>query len=476
MDARRNLILAAAGLALAGCATVPEDGGLGAANALVGKRVPQAATRAWTDAERARVAATVRERLAAPLQAEDAAAIAILNTAALQAQFAELGIAEADLVPAGRLRNPGFTYTRLKRGSEREIERSFTFDLVGLVTMPWRLEAERAMAEGARYRTAMAIVRAADEARAAWVEAVAAAELAAYAARVNDAAAAGAELAREMARAGNFNRLAQSREHLFHAEAVANLARSRHAAAAARERLARALGLWGEDLGLLTLPQRLPDPPDAAREIADAQATAVAQRLDVQAARGDVDATVKSLGLPRVTRFVNVLHLGYERNHLSELTEDGRLYAPRQTGYELELEIPIFDWGDAKAARAEAVYRQSASRLAEVAVRARSEVREAYSAYRTAHDLARHYRAEIVPLRNRIAEENLLRYNGMLIGVFELLADARSQVAAVMAAIEANRDFWIAQANLETALATGSPAGGVAMKSNAPAAAPPGGH
>ena len=72
---------------------------------------------------------------------------------------------------------------------------------------------------------------------------------------------------------------------------------------------------------------------------------------------------------------------------------------------------------------------QAVHRTAEVAVNARSEVREAYSAYRTAYDLARHYRDEVVPLRKRISDENLLRYNGMLIGVFELLADAREQVA-----------------------------------------------
>ena len=74
---------------------------------------------------------------------------------------------------------------------------------------------------------------------------------------------------------------------------------------------------------------------------------------------------------------------------------------------------------------------QAVNRTVEAAVEARSEVREAYSAYRTSFDLAKHYRDEIVPLRKRISEENLLRYNGMLISVFELLADSREQVAAV---------------------------------------------
>ena len=94
---------------------------------------------------------------------------------------------------------------------------------------------------------------------------------------------------------------------------------------------------------------------------------------------------------------------------------------------------------------------------AEVAVNARSEVREAYSAYRTSYDLAKHYRDEVVPLRKRISEENLLRYNGMLISVFELLTDAREQVAGVTGYIQALRDFWVADTNLQTALTGRSP-------------------
>ena len=103
-------------------------------------------------------------------------------------------------------------------------------------------------------------------------------------------------------------------------------------------------------------------------------------------------------------------------------------------------------------ARAEAIYMQAVNRGAETVVNARSQVREAYLAYRGSFDVARHYRDEIVPLHKRIADETLLRYNGMLIGVFELLADARTQIASVNASIDALRDFWLAQADLEMAL------------------------
>ncbi|MGN6703965.1 MAG: TolC family protein, partial [Burkholderiaceae bacterium] len=111
-----------------------------------------------------------------------------------------------------------------------------------------------------------------------------------------------------------------------------------------------------------------------------------------------------------------------------------------------------FDWGTAKVAKAESLYMAAVHRTAGIAVRARSEAREAYSRYRTAYDVAKHYRDEVVPLRRKISDEVLLRYNGMLTGVFELLADAREQAQAVRAAIDAQRDFWVAQTDLQAAI------------------------
>ena len=170
----------------------------------------------------------------------------------------------------------------------------------------------------------------------------------------------------------------------------------------------------------------------------------MAQRLDVQGAKLAAEQTAKNLGLTKTTRFINVLELGVVRNSSNE--------APTQRGWEIGVELPLFDWGGARVARAEAVYMQAVDRAAETAINARSEVREAYGAYRSAYDIARHQRDELVPLRKLIAEENVLRYNGMLIGVFELLADARLQIASVNGYIESLRDFWIAQADLEMAL------------------------
>jgi outer membrane protein TolC len=226
------------------------------------------------------------------------------------------------------------------------------------------------------------------------------------------------------------------------------------------------MGLWGDDLGF-QLPERLPDLPKSVREGEDLETQAIAHRLDVQGARSDADALARSLGLTKVTRFVDLLEVGLLSN-----TETGR---PRQSGWEVEVGLPIFDFGGARVARAERLYMQAVNRAVEAAIGARSEVREAYSSYRTAFDVARHYRDEIVPLRKRISEEVLLRYNGMLMSVFELLADSREQVAAANGYIESLRDFWLAESDLQMALTGRSPGGMQPMRSAAPAGAVSGG-
>ena len=78
-------------------------------------------------------------------------------------------------------------------------------------------------------------------------------------------------------------------------------------------------------------------------------------------------------------------------------------------------------------------------------------------------------------MRETISEEVLYQYNGMLTGVFELLADGRARVGAVIAAIEAQRDLWLADAALKTAR-LGSPAPLPAMRAAAAVAESGGGH
>ncbi len=440
---KRLLALMLAATVLAGCASFSEDRGLGLAQQTAKERLGKDITWVRSEADADSVKTKVQALLGKPLSADDAVQIALYNNPGLQATYAELGISESDLVSAGRIDNPRFIFMRaINRESDVKIESLLSFGVMSLITLPMRMEAAGRRFEATRRGVTSEMLRTASETRKAWVAAVAAAQTVQYMAQVKESAEAGAELARRMARAGNFSKLSQMREHAFYADATTQLARAQQAAVSAREQLTRLMGL--PDAQAFRLPERLPDLPAAPRTEADIAKETMNERLDITAARYEAEALAATLGLTKVTRFTNVFEIGRAR------VDEGR--EPRKWGWEVAFEIPIFDFGGARVAGAEARYMQAAERIRETAVTASSEVRETYSAYRTQHDLARHYREEIVPLRKKISDQMLLRYNGMLKSVFELLADAREQVMAVNGAIEAQRDFWMAEADLQMAL------------------------
>jgi outer membrane protein TolC len=463
----RTLALAVLSAALlGGCASFSPDGGFDAIQSATRSHLQQDVVWSRDDASRSRTQARIDTLLAQPLSADDAAQIALLNNPGLQAAFNTLGIAEADWVAARRLPNPGFSIGRLARGSEVEWERSLHFSLARILTMPMRADIEQRLFEQTRRTLVLEVLRLAADTRKAWVVAVAANQHAQYQQQAMDAAEAGAELARRMAQVGNWSKLKQAREQSFYADAALAVARAQQVKGQARERLIRLMGLPNGNE--LQLPERLPGLPASLPPLQDVEQQAMDSRIDLQMTRLETEVLAKSLGLTRSTRFINVLELGIVNNGSNE--------EPQQRGYEISFELPLFDWGQTRVVQAESRYRQALERARETAVNARSEVREAYAMQQGQYAVARHLRDEVVPLKQRISEENQLRYNGMLIGVFELLADARSQIASVNAAIEAQRDFWLADADLQMAL-VGTP--GKTMMATRAAAAPAesgGGH
>jgi len=428
---------------LSGCTTVAPDGGFGSVAATARSRIGAEPRLARDDAAARELAQSVQALLGKPLGMDDAVKVAVLANPGLQASYWKVGIAQADLAQAGRLPNPAFDFKRVSNAGDIAIERTFTVGLARLLTLPLasRLEARRF--EQVKLDVAREIEQHARDTRIAWVEAVAANQALEYARQVDAAAEASAELAGRMAKVGNMSQLDLAREQLFHAETGAALARAGKAAVAAREKLTRLLGLWGKD-AQYSLPAHLPELPAAPASLEDVERLALSRRPDVQAAKLDAEATAANLGLTKTTRFVNVLDLGF--------VNETRSGAPTARGYELTLELPLFDWGGARVARAEGVYMQAMQRVAQAAIAARSEARESYLDYRSAYDVAAHYRDTVIPLRKRISKEVLLRYNGMLLSTRDLLVDSREQANAVAAYIEALKEFWTAQATLEASL------------------------
>jgi outer membrane protein TolC len=444
----RRFVAVATTLALGGCATPAIDEQFSSARALASEHSGAQLKWLTTDAARREAQAEVDRLLQQPLSADDAVRIALAHSPSLQAILFESAAASAAATQSARLPNPVFTFERLVRdaGGERElaIGRMLSFSLFDLLLWPARARMADFRQQQIRLKLGGEVLQAALDARQAWVRAVAAQQSLEYSEQVKATADASAELARRMQAVGNFSKLQRAREQAFAADAVTELARARQRAAGAREALVRTLGLDEAKARSLKLPERLPDLPAAPRDERSVMQAAIEQRLDVRIAKAELEFAAREQGLTRLTSVVDGFHVAGVRNSETGL--------PSQKGYEIEFPLPIFDFGDAARSRGQASYMSALNRAAQRGVDATSQVRESYSAYRTAHDLARHYRDEIVPLRKLIADENLLRYNGMLIGVFELLADAREQIGSVVQAIDAQRDFWLADAALQAEL------------------------
>jgi outer membrane protein TolC len=449
MNIISKVVVLSLSIAMTGCTSFSPDGGFSSVQSVAEKRLDKKLVWAKTPEQRKLIQDEVQRLLSKPLSVDDAVQLALLNNRGLQAQYAELGLSEADLVSAGRIPNPHFSMLRAHKTEnglrDYKIEQAFVMNVFAFITMPQAIAIERRRFEQTQALVAMRMLSLAADTRRAYVQAIASQQTLAYMLQVQDAAQASAELAKRMFEVGNFNQLQLAREQNFYADAAVNVARADLIACNHREGLTRVLGLWGEQTQF-KLPERLPDLPQIARDIPDVEQMAIAQRLDIQALRLETEALAKNLGLTQTTRFINVLEFGPAR------VLEGHKGDPYKKGYEISFELPIFDWGTSKVAKAQTLYEQQLNRAAQMAIEARSEVRQAYGTYRIQFDIAKHFRDEIVPLRMRISDENLLRYNGMFIGVFELLADKRSQITAVNGYIDALRDFWLAQADLEMSL------------------------
>ena len=447
--------LALAAFALAGCASVDMERTLRDANA------PASTSHAFTQGQltlsRTAQQQTARDKLASDLLAtslgmDDAVQLALANSPAVQTLLAQSWADMARAQQTGRIANPLFTFERTTFGSELELSRLLSFGLLDLLLLPQKLALSRSQLAASQVQLSASVVEQVTQIRQAWVRAVAAQQSLAYADQIKRTAEASAELARRMQQVGNFNKLQRARQQVFYADATTQLAASQHTATAAREELTRQLGLTEAQAAQLKLPERLPDLPKAAREPAEVTASAGQQRLDVQMARHQLEMAGKSQNLNLLTSLVDV-ELGIRRNTVSDSAAGT---SERRKGYELGLRLPLFDWGNAKRDAMNAQSMAAANRYESTVRNASSQLRESYSAYRTAYDVARHYRDEVVPLRKTMAEENVLRYNGMLIGVFELLADNRDQIASVVAAINSYQQFWLADAALSASM-TGKP-------------------
>jgi outer membrane protein TolC len=464
----RAAVIGLCALMLGACQTLSPDGGMGAVAGIAGDALRKDVVAVRSPEEAAAVRARLARLLQRPLTADAAVQVALLSNRGLQAAYNDLALAEAAMVEAGLPPSPTFSLKHISGSIEVEIERRIVADILALATLPARTEIAADRFHAAQLRAAQQTLQLAYDTRRAYYRVLFARQLVALWEQALTASQSAAELGKRLAESGAMNKLDQARQQAFHAETVAGLERARRQAVAERERLTRALGLEGDDF---KIPASLPALPARPRTIRAAQAEAMARRLDLQIARIELDALAKSYGLTHATRFVNVFNVAAVAKTTIDKPSGAHI---RELGPDIELQIPLFDFGEVRVREAEETYMRAVNRLAEMAVNARSQAREAYEAYRSGYRIATQYRDQVLPLRQVISDETTLRYNAMMIDVFGLLTEARQRIASQTSGLEARRDFWLAAVDLDAAILGGG-ASGAASEPASAAATMPGG-
>lgn len=448
----RTVSVGALAFLLAGCVTFTSDGGMAPVSAEVSSQLGAQTLKVASKADASKAEAAAKAILAKPLTADSAVQLALYNNRGLQADYNALGISEAAYVEASLLPNPVISVGQTLAEGDLQIERRLAASVLSLLTLPARREVAALEFEATRYRAIGSTLRLAANTRKAYYRAVTARQKVGFLEQARKSADAAAILTRSLGQSGAASKLDQARASAFYAEVSNQLAAARLEAATAREELTRELGVWGTDLDY-KIPAQLPKALPRIEASEKVEAEAIRKRVDLIAARLELDALARSLNLGEATRYVSALELaGFsnfsrskENGAVSKDTVDGQ-------GLELALEIPIFDFGETTRRRSVETYMQAVNRFAEKAVNVRSEARTALLAYRASYDISNQYRTQILPLRKTVNEESLLQYNGMLIDVFDLLTTFEESIETNIDAITAKRDVFIASVDFKSAV------------------------
>jgi outer membrane protein, heavy metal efflux system len=394
----------------------------------------------------------VGQLLAKGLTAKSAIDIALLNNHVLKATYADLGLAQSDVVQASLLHNPVLDAAAgipITSGSV-DLTFSVAMDVIDLLYVPLRKRVAGAAFEETKLRVAGEVLDLAWRAEAAFYRHQANEQLLELRGRIAKSTAASYEVAARLRAAGNTTELEVDRERAMAEEAKLDLRSAEIATRESREHLNALLGLWGEQANWTTGSNRLPDPPAEPLDVERLESRAIERSLDLAAAEQHVVAAAENLTLNRTSGWFPELTAG---------AKGERDEGDWDLGPSLAIPLPLFDRGQARLARARAELGRAEELRYALAVGIRASLRAARDRAVGERERALFYRDVQLPLRERVVRETELQYNAMQLGVFELLRAKEQQIESASRYVETLRDYWLAHGDLTLILSGRLPPG-----------------
>lgn len=385
--------------------------------------------------------AAIDEWLAAPLSPDSAIRIAMLRSPKLQQEYARLGLARADVLEALQVSNPSISILRQNMSPGDGVQRSlgFSLPLVDLILLPSRKRLANADFERARFDAAKAIFDVSLDVESAWYAYVGAKQVADMRSAVANATQVSADLAERFYAAGNITELQLNQERATASEARIEAGAAKVEAEKNRLALNNLMGLDSSQSPWTAL-DRLPLPVAQEDEPAMLINLARERNLQLLAARQQVLVMKASDKSTRHWRWLGGTVVGYER----EKDADGT----RLIGPSLDLELPIFNQGQAKLARSQALLAEAKARLREAELSIENTIRANSNAVRAYSEAAAIFRNSLIPQREMVLARSQQEQNFMLIGVFELIQAKAKEYDAYQGYLEVVRDYWQARVEL----------------------------
>jgi cobalt-zinc-cadmium efflux system outer membrane protein len=377
------------------------------------------------------------------LNVDQAVQLGLLNSPELAGTFEELGVARGELIQAGLLRNPVFDASiRWPSSGGPNVELAVTQSFMELLFISARKKIAGAEMEGTKARVAHEVLRTAAAIRNAFVSLQADQQMLDLRRQAIASFEASADLGQRLYAAGNISELQMLTEKASLEQARTELDQAEIELVRDRERLITLLGL--EDGSSLKITERLLELPSAEPEPGHLEHVALEQRLDLAAARARIEASARTLGLTRSTRFLTDGEVGVDTER--------EIHGDRVTGPVFSIPIPLFDFGQGAMVRARAQLNQARRQYQAMVVQVRSDVRRSYAQLTQSRMRADRYWRSLLPLRHQITQQAALHYNGMYLGPFELLRIKQEEISTAKDAIGALRDYWIERSDLELAV------------------------
>ena len=450
---RFSFIILFAGL-ITGCAQIQPKAGFEEVEQTVSTRLDKQIRWSQNSEEDQAVQNQIQQLLQQYLSADSAIQIALLNNKNLQATYENMGIAQAEVVRAGLLKNPVFSFAA-RFPNEPPSSANLEFDLIGdflnLLMLPAKKHFAEQQFEQVRLDVADQVLSFATTVKKHFYILQSAQQSVLVLNEITTVSEVSYELAQKFYEAGNIDELQLAREQALYETARLNLAQKELEVAGEREQLEQLLSLNHDQEW--NIPSSLNAVPAESATIENLEKLAIDQRLDLQAAGKEVESSATRLGIKRNWRLLAGAEFGISGEHEPDGTDT--------LGPALSVEIPLFDQGQAEVevAEADAHLRQSEHKLTALVLQIRSEVRSAQNQMIAAQQMAHRYQSTIIPLQERIVTLSQQRYNYMLLGAFDLLTARQDEMKIYQDYIHAVRDFWIARSDLERAVGGNLPPG-----------------